>query len=261
MVRKFFIDFSYIVNMFVKVDKVICCFDSRSYRKDIDPNYKANRGMKKEKWFYDCLDEVEWFLKSNGVITLKHDGLEADDLIYLCTKLYDPSVIISNDKDLHQYLKKDIASLSLKKGNNRLFVTSDSIFDTNIFHKKDDFSKHLIIPENVTIEKILLGDVSDNIPRVVRKGVGPKALQKIIAKKEAFISDGLLDLEKMMAIANVLYKDSITFDKMQKSWDLVTFNGKFEDSIFLEAHYTYHRPFKMQQFLKGTRYLSLKDQL
>lgn len=135
---------------------IVLCFDSKSFRKDLDKNYKSGR----------CSDpvivaqlEVLWeMLPKCGFVCLKREGWEADDLInYVVTynhERYDRIKILANDMDLAALVTNKVRLENIR-------TDSPSI-------DKDNFSSAVItgefIPYNLLRQyKILVGDKSDNI--------------------------------------------------------------------------------------------------
>lgn len=94
-------------------DTVIVAIDGRgNWRKDIDPNYKANRKDLKKK---DAINWLEWYKKFDDLIEkLKKSTpwhcigpipkLEADDIIAVGVRFYKDTecIIISSDSDFEQ---------------------------------------------------------------------------------------------------------------------------------------------------------------
>ena len=83
------------VNMIVRqygIDHVVFCLEGRSWRKDYDTNYKANRAAaraalspkeaEEDRIFWEAFDELKTFFndKTNCSV-LRHDNCEADDFI------------------------------------------------------------------------------------------------------------------------------------------------------------------------------------
>lgn len=115
-----------------KYDRVILACDGRgNWRKDVDPNYKANR-----KAFRESFEDINWdeefnnfnvFIKqldsSTPFYILKLNKLEADDIIASAVRFYKDynCIIVSTDKDYDQLL-----SLS----NVRIFSSSKKEYRT-----------------------------------------------------------------------------------------------------------------------------------
>ena len=101
-----------------KYGKIVICCDSRSWRKDVYPEYKANRktGREKDKhdWaaIFDLIDSTLNDLRENfPYAVIKIDNAEADDIIGALTVhksiplIGEDVVIISADKDFIQLQK------------------------------------------------------------------------------------------------------------------------------------------------------------
>lgn len=252
LVRKFFIDFCYICNTFINVDKVICCFDSRSYRKKLNTNYKQGR-EKKEQYFYDALDEIKYFLQINGFIVLKEDGLEADDLMFICANLYEPNCIISNDEDIRQYLNSNTCNLVLKKDDNKVYVADVDDFSYNILNTP--YQRIIVDPLDVTVKKILLGCKSDIVPKLAKRGIGEKAIDKLLIHKHSFVKFDSLQFEELCLLYNKLFDDNVKLEQIQHNLELITLTIGFDETQFTNQQYNYNKPFKMQELLNNTKYL------
>ena len=143
---------------------LVCCFDagSQTFRNEIFPDYKANRGAPPEE-LVPQFDICRELVGKMGIATAMCPGFEADDLLATLTGRlradgYDV-VIVSGDKDLAQLLEPGVRIYNLAK---------------------NDWLDHDRVPEKMGVEAgqigdflALTGDASDNIPGV--RGVGPKA--------------------------------------------------------------------------------------
>ena len=149
-------------------DKIICCLDNTSWRKDLSETYKENRKAFREKSIVDF--DVFWPI-SNALI----DGLkncckniqfldvpkcEADDLIAVITRSFpDWEIInISTDHDFYQLFK--YKNYKQYDGMQHNFV-------------------EVLNPEHELYKKIILGDKSDNVPKL-KAGVGKVTVARII---------------------------------------------------------------------------------
>ena len=149
------------------------CFDSRggtSFRKEINPDYKANRSYDSEK--ISILESVKDVFEASSFYDMTLSSCEADDAIYvLCKTLKEYSqdninYIVSRDQDMIQVAQAGYA---------------DHIWDPS---KKKDMD----IPEYSIIDmKALTGDSSDNISGI--HGVGPKTALKILVGQKQLTED------------------------------------------------------------------------
>ena len=140
-------------------NKIIICCDSPSWRKDVYPEYKANRKTARAKdkhdWpmIFDLIDETLNDIRTNfPYAVIKIDKAEADDIIGALTKhqadkvLHGPVVIISADKDFIQLQKYGL-------------VTQWSpLFDKLVVDNT---------PSKYLFDHILKGDSSDGVPNVL----------------------------------------------------------------------------------------------
>lgn len=140
---------------------------SPSFRRDIDPNYKAHRtgpGDDLRKQLNFMPDAIAAF----NITSVAQEGFEADDLIatYAREAERDGAVvtIVGSDKDLYQLIGPSIA-----------------MYDPVKFKWVDDVvvkEKFGVGPELMTDLQGLVGDTTDNIPGI--PGIGPKMAAKLL---------------------------------------------------------------------------------
>ena len=148
----------------------VCC-DSRekTFRHEIDPQYKANR-PERNAGLYFQLDRAIAKLQEDGFIVWAHPGFEADDVIATAVACADaqgvPTLVISSDKDLLQLVSDTTLVKSVRDG---------SIIDADGVTEKLGVS-----PGQVRDFITLMGDKSDNIPGA--SGVGKVTAAKLLKK-------------------------------------------------------------------------------
>jgi DNA polymerase-1 len=174
-----------------------------NFRKQIDPQYKANR-TKRNKW----VNELRNYLLEYWENSFAHDEYEADDLIYYNAQLMDVNdyIICSIDKDLKQIEGLHFDYYQLKR------------YDKNgeIFKIRKGFRNMTKIKcENLLCELLLVGDTSDNIKGV--KGIGEIKAKKIIYSKNSTYG-------KFRAICEA-YKNECEFwkEKLRMNYKLLKF--------------------------------------
>jgi 5'-3' exonuclease len=140
-----------------KPTRFIIVFDSKlgSWRKNIYPEYKANRKIARE---LSKVDFKEFFKVSNPFLKdlkdvfcnleiLEFDGIEGDDIIaVLCQNFKEKITIISTDKDFHQ--------LQVFK-------------NVKQYEPKKKQMVNVLNPKISLEQKIIGGDENDNIPAIV----------------------------------------------------------------------------------------------
>lgn len=197
--RKVITDLCYALNQIPDINKVICCFDSHSWRKDYlitRSIYKNNREKSEGvDWgsFFKLMDEFGEFLDEMGFISSKYGGAEGDDLLWAWSKHLEKSddcvIILSGDKDMHQLVKyndnKWTNIWTSNSKNNRLIVDKEwnnitedietTIFDVTPTSGSNDSKIAKLISSCILdridtkefiFKKILIGDKKDNVPSV-----------------------------------------------------------------------------------------------
>lgn len=164
----------------VKPTRVILVFDGHggsTNKRYIYPEYKANRKINKiSNWdaFDNQAQESEsitnqilrlvTYLRCLPVDLLSIDKIEADDVIgYLAKELKDEVVILSTDRDYLQLVSDRVTVYSPIR---KKFYTPRAV--------KEEYG---ITPQNFLTHKVVVGDISDNVPGV--KGIQLKTLLKL----------------------------------------------------------------------------------
>jgi len=213
------------LNRTIDPTRIICVFDgqaSSSSRKNIDPEYKANRNIKRiTNWeiFDDKDDEFQSMTMQMGRLVeylqclpltlISIDKIEADDTIsYLAQKFAANNkkvTIVSSDKDFLQIVDENIEVYSpIKK---------------KTYGKKEVQEEIGMIPENYLIMKALLGDNSDNLTGI--KGLGPKTL---IKEFPGLVKDPLFELSDIQKICNEKLQTKKIFAQILYDWNKVKTN-------------------------------------
>ena len=150
-----------------------------NYRKEVYPEYKANRKERyaeqtpeEEQEFLDFLAEFQLTmntLKEKGYLTLKYQGVEADDIAAHIVQNrenlgIDEVWMISSDKDWDLLVGEKVSRFST--------VTRK---ETTVHNWDEHYEFE---PEYFLTYKCLTGDKGDNVPGVT--GVGPKRATQLI---------------------------------------------------------------------------------
>jgi len=208
--------------------RVIVIWDGKggsANRKNIDPNYKAQRATARiTHWgLYDTREQeqeslinqllrVQDYLDCLPMQQIVLDKLEADDIIAYIAKEAGHSdkkvTIVSSDKDFLQLINKNIEVYAPVK---KKTFTSTNIVD-----------ELQVLPENYNIVKALLGDNSDNLPGI--KGLGIKT---IMAEWKSFAYDSNASLKDIWDHCEAqleVKKPKKIFAKILHEWDRVEKN-------------------------------------
>lgn len=216
LVEKNIIDILSLIRKFNNVSEVFLCFDSENYfRKKLDIEYKANRN-KKEQEFYDVQDKVLEIFKNNGFNCLKIEGLEADDLLALCSESTEKfTILISNDEDIRQLINYKTVVFTANSLNSKIFY-SELNNDLHLINNHERLFTQ-VDPYFTLFCKILIGCEGDNVKRIVKSGIGPKTLERMYEK--VVLED--LGFEKGLKFFNIEINDEI----LQKQFKMVELNS------------------------------------
>lgn len=148
---------------------VIDSGDETVFRKQIFPEYKANRASRPED-FKPQEERILRIVKDSGLPIFAKPGFEADDLLatmakQLCGQDYE-IFLVSKDKDLRQCVNDCTKMYD---------VQGDEIIDTQKLIDKLGYG-----PAQAVDVQSLIGDAIDNVPGI--PGVGEKTAAKLINK-------------------------------------------------------------------------------
>jgi len=164
-----------------KCSRIIIAADHRGskYRKNIYPEYKANRKVLQDKQsdeeretflrFIEEYEESLRFMETQGLLVLRYDYTEADDIAaYLVSIIKDKTIwLISSDRDWDLLISETVNRFS--------YVTRKEVTLENWY---EDEKNHPVSPELYLTLKCLEGDKGDNIPGIPQ--VGPKRATALI---------------------------------------------------------------------------------
>ena len=207
-------------------------FEKSEFKTDSAPShfkYKGNRKYDDHQYlFFEYFEErvLPYLVENCNANAYKEPGAEGDDWIaYLCENLNGDIFIYSVDQDIKQLLyslNKNISLLVPKQmSKTKKIYTSSTIFSGQVEDEHDSFfslseshvfpsfstvvsnfiekgySKFEINPTEEILNKILLGDKSDNIPRLLK--MTPTKFNKILSSlNEKYGSEEMIEsLDKM----------------------------------------------------------------
>lgn len=168
-------------------DMTVCWDGGRSRkRRDLYPQYKADRDSGKMEYMSDQLEDLRRALSNLGIrqakVRIDSEGIEADDIVaILANENHSNNIstlVISGDSDFEQLVGPNIALLNTNE-NCVLLLDPDcfSLFKDNMPKKgKYEFWEYENWSEGIPAHKALfykalLGDSTDNISGI--PGVGP----------------------------------------------------------------------------------------
>ncbi len=210
-----------------KASQVIILSDwgSSTYRKEIYPEYKANRKAKQEeqseeeaayfeKFFEEYLKIVEYYRNESTYPTFRFKGVEADDIAaYIVAKRKDFGFneiwLLSSDADWNLMVQPRVSRFS--------YVTRKEVTYEN-WEEHYDCS-----PEDYISIKCLMGDAGDNVPGVPK--IGPKTAAKLVKEYGTAldVADAIPIPGKYVYIQNLNSFGSEAILRNYKLMDLITF--------------------------------------
>lgn len=191
-----------------KPDYMAFCYDlpTPSFRKEIDPRYKAHRSEMPE----DLVPQIPYIKKlalAMGIPCFEKEGFEADDIIGTITKWSRRNnievEIVSGDKDFCQLVESHV-----------------NLYDTmKEFHYDESavVEKWGVPPAKFVDYLAIVGDASDNIKGV--SGIGPKGAEKLLAQFDS-LEDIYANLEAVVN-KNIREKLAVAKDEAFLSKKLV----------------------------------------
>lgn len=165
-----------------KPDRVGVFWDApgRDWRKDLDPEYKANRNTAHDDYRDDTFHLAKEFLTLSGIPHEERRGYEADDLIAAHWRSIpktgddDSIVILSSDKDFMMLLGRNPQGVETEQ-----VRLSSSGTPTDRWDEARVMDELRYWPRHIPLLMALSGDTSDNIPGVPRFGM--KTAAKVLA--------------------------------------------------------------------------------
>ena len=143
--------------------------DETVFRRDIDPDYKANRDPMPEELQVQA-ERIVAIVQALGIPILRVPGFEADDVMAtLAERLKDDDVhlfLASKDKDLEQLLSDRVSLYDSR---------SDKVIDPAVLMEEKGYA-----PQQSVEVQTLAGDTTDNVAGV--PGIGVKTAAKLVNK-------------------------------------------------------------------------------
>lgn len=254
LIRKITIDICRVIRTFTPNRVIVSCDSKQPWRndlyKDIDGmEYKGTREKDGEKnWtnIFTALDDLRDIFKKNGFIVTYLDRTEADDITTMWKEyLFDKGedvILVSSDMDWVQLVGVHNNNVCLcynpianNTGKKRLYLNSDIQEWLDTEEKPDIFfnnynktrkilkgvqlidpkiSFELVDPDRVLLNKIMTGDVSDNVPAFFhyyrngrKQNVTELKAKHVFEALNIHNVDDLIEANNKMLLKDVLEKE------------------------------------------------------
>lgn len=208
LVRKILIDAAAAINRFTDIHQVVFVFDSTSWRYRFYPDYKyalTRQPPLYQRQFIAVIDYVERFLRNRGFIVSRVLGAEGDDLMYIWSiyfsqVLEEDLVIVTGDSDIQQIVNRNVSVFCNNSKNLQLFCIPQHQVQWDTY-LPTDIMVHSIIPLRCVVWKAVMGDSSDNIPKLKRR-FGKVAFEKFFNQRFSrydVVRDNVVDMAQWIA--------------------------------------------------------------
>lgn len=189
-------------------------------RRDVDTEYKSNRGGRLQDDDFTAINRILNMLENIGYNVYRCEGYEADDIIRTLVlkheKDFDLTIIHTNDSDILVNISDKVGVARFKSNLKYHLLTVPANFSA-IMSK--EFKCQM--PYNcILLYKSTVGDKSDVVKGI--KGFGPKAFDKIVD----FLS---------MNYGDRYFRDMADPDKVESTLELLNTNGLIKDDQLDQA--------------------------
>ena len=275
--RKIIIDLCAAVRRFSeKPDSVVVVIDSHSWRYKFHDDYKYALTKIRTSYYKEfcaMIDYVEQYLRKKGIIVSRVPGAEGDDLLYMWSIYYnqvleESCVIVTGDSDIRQIMNTNIAIFNNNSKNLHLYCTPDREVYWNE-RMEADVLVEPTIPFEVILYKVIMGDKSDNIPKL-KSGIGDVAFKKFIASISPYTKPeegttltamSMWIADRFAKFANLNYEETLgkVLFNLKMTWlNLETYNGirvcgdllvnMLDDIKHNKDTYSYNKAYTLEDF-------------
>jgi 5'-3' exonuclease len=182
--------YSFVVQLTSAVKKfgpegIFVCWDRDSHkRRELHPQYKAQRESSMNEDKHKMLVDVQRFLTTVGATQLHAEGHEADDIGAFLANTLQSAILVSNDKDWLQLVRPGISVFTrcrvAGKKQEKKLVTVDNFAEITGWSN----------PEELVLGLCAMGDSVDNINGL--QGVGELTVKKFFMGLSGSQVDGRL---------------------------------------------------------------------
>lgn len=279
LLRKCIIDLCHTVRKFKDIKRVAFVIDSSSWRYSLYDDYKYALTKVRDpfyKHFLTVLDMFEALLRKKGLIVSRVMGAEGDDLLYVWGLYFgycldEELVIITGDSDIRQIMNKNVSLFNNNSKNLKMYCIPEKEVYWNEY-LETDVQVMPTKPFEVLLYKVIMGDTSDNIPKL-KRGFGAKAFEKFIehitpydepknidlVPMAQWISSRFADFVKMKEedlLGQILFNLKMTWLNLSvyNSMDYYTKNGKsllenmLDDVNNQKNNYSYNKKYTLEEF-------------
>lgn len=262
-----------VLKQFPGIDNIIFCADGGSWRNKVEiPNFLQNEDIEYKgtrvrsedvNWdlLFDSYDKFISLLNSCGITSCRENGIEGDDWCYHWSNLLNSEgtncIIWTKDKDLTQLVKmdknkcftvwwnKDSGLITFDNNEEEMdFLfnfeyNNNEMLYNNICAKSSSITK--INPKTIVIDKILKGDLSDNIiPIALRNSKNKESDKKFrISTKDIDYSLNIDDNTQIYNYFNTLLNNKNYINRVEQNIDEVIEHFNYNKKLIRLSEQSY----------------------
>lgn len=262
-----------VLKQFPGIDNIIFCADGGSWRNKVEiPNFLQNEDIEYKgtrvrsedvNWdlLFDSYDKFVSLLNSCGITSCRENGIEGDDWCYHWSNLLNSEgtncIIWTKDKDLTQLVKmdknkcftvwwnKDSGLITFDNNEEEMdFLfnfeyNNNEMLYNNICAKSSSVTK--INPKTIIIDKILKGDLSDNIiPIALRNSKNKESDKKFrISTKDIDYNLNIDDNTEIYNYFNTLLNNKNYINRVEQNIDEVIEHFNYNKKLIRLSEQSY----------------------
>ena len=176
--------------------------NSRTYRKDMHPGYKAGRNQGDDPIYWELYNNcIGLALEFKNTRVVQMTAGEADD--YIALKAIANDKVISNDKDMWPLIDKGV----------KILLNASTAVDLELVRMKFNAE-----PRHIQLYKALVGDTSDKIPG--KRGFGAATWAKMDYEDRELYSHHFSLYFGDNHMKGVIYDEDLMTESALMSWQL-----------------------------------------
>lgn len=262
-----------VLKQFPGIDNIIFCADGGSWRNKVeipiflqneDIEYKGTRVRSEDvNWdlLFESYDKFVSLLNSCGITSCRENGVEGDDWCYHWSNVLNSEgtncIIWTKDKDLTQLVKmdknkcftvwwnKDSGLITFDNDEEEMdFLfnfeyNNNEILYNNICSKSSSVTK--INPKNILLDKILKGDLSDNIiPIALRSSKNKDSGKRFrISSKDINYNLDIDDVSQVYDYFNKLLSSKNYANRVEQSLDEIIEHFNYNKKLIRLSEQSY----------------------
>jgi len=211
-------------------DVSIAAQDSKPARKEIFPDYKAQRVYGKSEAIQIVSDLRKYIAEESTLPLCKIEGSEADDIL-ACWSLFNLDEIVTQDKDYFQ----------LPRLNHTLTHEFKVYEKQTVLDKCSNFT-YPLAKQNFALYQMLMGCTADNVPRIL--GYGKEGREQVADLLKA------IEHKSLESALIAMFEDKILLNAKLILFPYFIYMNRYEDWFSLWCEGEYYNPDNWTDYYK-----------